>query len=249
MAQLNQERLNHEANGNFLEAASLKEKIERLGQDLERRRIQDINQKQQAEREKIEAAFKQEMANFENFWTKKINEYDASTKTMLDTTRERQREDLGKKEVQLKEQMPKIDRMTPEVLNVMYQIEKLAKDQRYHEAHNLKKKLERLQNDALQRNEGVADKRIRTLLENFIKTQETEFKNLQLKLESGREEMLKTREIDYRRIVSKYRVYRENLEDNQALTKQRLQKELKSFKPSSNFLSKSIQGPAGVEQQ
>lgn len=74
-----------------------------------------------------------------------------------------------------------------------------------------------------------------------MKNQETEFKTLQAKLESGREEIMKGREEDYKRILAKYRVLRENLEDTQAHERQKIQKDLKSFRPSSNFFTRSIQ--------
>lgn len=74
-----------------------------------------------------------------------------------------------------------------------------------------------------------------------MKTQEVDLKTLQNKLESGREEILKGREEDYKRILAKFRVLKENLEDSQALEKQRIQKKMKSFKPSSKFFSQSIQ--------
>lgn len=91
------------------------------------------------------------------------------------------------------------------------------------------------------KNEDNNNKRIKKLLENFIRLQETETKNLQARLEAGREEILRGRDEDYKRIMAKFRVIKENLEDSHNLEKQKVQKNLKSFRPSSNFFSKSVQ--------
>lgn len=95
--------------------------------------------------------------------------------------------------------------------------------------------------DSLRKNESNANKRAKLLLENFIKNQQNELKNLEGRLESGRDEIMKGREEDYKRILAKYRVLKENLEDSQSKEKTRIKKSLKSFRPSSNFFSRSIQ--------
>lgn len=104
----------------------------------------DLTVKHTQEKEKIEADYKEEMTKFENFWEEKIKGFQDQAQQMLEQARERQQEALGQEQTKLKENMPKLDRMPPEVLNVEFQINKLAKEQRYTEAHNLKKKLEKL---------------------------------------------------------------------------------------------------------
>ena len=92
----------------------------------------------------MEEEFKDEMSKFEQFWDEKINGFSDEAKKMMEDTKERQQESLGLEQQKLRENPPKLDRMTPEVLNLEFQINKLAKEQRYTEAHNLKKKLEKL---------------------------------------------------------------------------------------------------------
>ncbi len=86
---------------------------------------------------------------------------------------------------------------------------------------------------------------MKKLLENFVKNQDTEIKNLQAKLESGREEIIHSREEEYKRILAKFRVLKENLEDSQNKERMHIQKNLKSFRPSSNFFSRSMQEKTG----
>lgn len=126
------------------EAAQVKDNLEKLGQDFEKRKVIELNQKHESEKSQIEEKFKEEMMKFESFWEEKINDFSEQAKQMLEQAREKQQEELGKEQTKLTENMPKLDRMPPEVLNVEFQISKLAKEQRYTEAHNLKRKLEKL---------------------------------------------------------------------------------------------------------
>ena len=82
---------------------------------------------------------------------------------------------------------------------------------------------------------------MRNLVEHFISKQNNELNALRKKIDSGREELLKAREKDYQKLVAKYRVLRENLDDNQILEFQKIEKNLKLFKPSSNLFNRSYQ--------
>ena len=84
------------------------------------------------------------MAKFNEFWDGKISAFQEQEKQVIEGLNERHKEAQGKEQEKIKEGLPKTDRTTPEVLNVKFQIAKLAKDQRYNEAHNLKRKLEKL---------------------------------------------------------------------------------------------------------
>lgn len=132
----------------------MKERLEKLGQDFERRKLLDLQAKHIQEKEKIEADYKEEMTKFESFWEEKIKGFQDQAQQMLEQARERQQEALGAEQTKLKENTPKLDRYPPEVLNVEFQINKLAKEQRYTEAHNLKKKLEKLVGFADPENRG-----------------------------------------------------------------------------------------------
>jgi len=138
--------------------------------------------------------------------------------------------------------MPKVGKMSPEVLNLEYQIERLVKDQRYKEAHGLQKKCEDLKQKCMSKIDTATESRKQHKIEHFLQKQEYEMQALIYKIDTGREELIKAREKDYQKLVSKYRVLRENLDDTQILEFQKTEKTLKNFKPSSNLFNKSLQG-------
>ena len=82
---------------------------------------------------------------------------------------------------------------------------------------------------------------MKNLIDHKVIKQSNELSALRKKIDSGREDLLKAREKDYQKLVAKYRVLRENLDDSQILEFQKIEKNLKLFKPSSNLFNKSYQ--------
>ena len=138
--------------------------------------------------------------------------------------------------------MPKVGKMSPEVLNLEYQIDRLVKDQRYKEAHALQKKVEVLREKCSVKIDQQTSQRRNHKVDHFMQKQDYEMQALCKKIDTGREELVKAKEKDYQKLVSKYRVLRENLDDSQVLEYQKHLKTLKMFKPSSNLFNKSFQG-------
>merc|ERR1712166_144469 len=135
--------------------------------------------------------------------------------------------------------MPKVGKMSPEVLNLEYQIERLVKDQRYKEAHGLQKKCEDLKQKCMSKIDTATESRKQHKIEHFLQKQEYEMQALIYKIDTGREELIKAREKDYQKLVSKYRVLRENMDDTQIMQYHQSEKKMKSFNPSSNLKSKA----------
>merc|ERR1712150_259105 len=151
-------------------------------------------------------------------------------------------ENLELYQTKLEEQMPKVGKMSPEVLNLEYQIERLVKNQRYTEAHALQKKVEALRQKCSAKIDNQTFERRNHKIDHFLQKQDYEMQALCKKIDTGREELVKAKEKDYQKLVSKYRVLRENLDDSQILEYQKHLRTLKMFKPSSNLFNKSFQG-------
>lgn len=141
----------------------------------------------------------------------------------------------------LYERIPGNGKMSPEVLNLEFQIDCLVKEQRYKEADALERKLHKLRRFCQERNKESDKQRINHLLAQYANKQTNELNVLRKKIDSGREELLKAREKDYQKLVAKYKVLRENLDDSHILEYQKIERHLKLFKPSSNLFNKSYQ--------
>ena len=140
-AQLNQQRIELEQEGRFLEAASVKDRLTELGQDFERRKLMELRQKHHEEKDQLELDFQKELDSCNQFWNNKIDQYRAQSQQLEEQLIGKHSNLLVEYEEELKENMPTVGRLTPKILNLEFQINCLVKDQRYREADSLQKKL------------------------------------------------------------------------------------------------------------
>merc|ERR1712159_358646 len=131
IAALNKNRVECEQTGNFMEAARLKEKINKLGEDFYRRKMSESRQKHQGQKDLLEGEFQKELTQCEEFWNNKIETYNEQSTNLEEELREKHERQLGDFEVELDQKIQKVGKLSPEVLNLEYQIARLVKDQRY----------------------------------------------------------------------------------------------------------------------
>lgn len=242
ISELNNQRIGCEDNGDFMEASRIKEKIHRLGEEFYRRKLIELKNKHQNEKDQLENEFQRELNQCNDFWNNKIESYNEQSGSLEMELRQKHEQKLEGYQELLDEKVRQVGKPSPEVLNLEYQIKRLVKDQRYKEAHALQKKCEELKNKCMQKIESATNNRKQHKIEHFIQQQENEMQALCYKIDTGREELIKSREKDYQKLVAKYRVLRENLDDSQILEFQKTEKTLKNFKPSSNLFNKSFAG-------
>ena len=210
-----------------MEAARVKERLHNLGVEFEKQKLKELKNKHQSEKDQLENEFQKELNSCTDFWGDKIAQYNEQSQSLENELRAKHEEKLEAYQTKLDEEMPKVGKMSPEVLNLEYQIEKLVKDQRYKEAHSIQKKVDVLRAKCMNKIDGATLSRKNHKVELLLKKQEYEMQALCKKIDTGREELVKAKEKDYQKLVSKYRVLRENLDDSQILE---YQKNLKTLK-------------------
>jgi hypothetical protein len=141
---LNQQRVELENEGNYLEAAKVKDKLHKLGEEFERRKLIELRQKHHQEKDQLEMDFQKELDSCNQFWNNKIDQYKLQSQQLEEQLMGKHTDKLMAYEEALRQNMPKVGKMTPEVLNLEFQISCLVKEQRYREADTLQKKLFRL---------------------------------------------------------------------------------------------------------
>ena len=237
IVQLNRERLEFEREQKFFEAGRIKDQLKKLGSEYAKVSLYTLRERHRQEKEGLEAEYEKELDELSKTWEERLQKNEEEIRNFMEATQERQREELGRFEGDLKQNIPQQGRMSSEILNLEYQIEMLVKDQRYTEAGQLQKKLEGLRNNCMIKINTKTEEKVRNLLENMVKRQENEFIAIEKRLNSDREELLKMREKDFEKIHSKFRVFREKLENNHNAEFIREEKKMKGFNPSSNHLA------------
>jgi hypothetical protein len=234
--QLNHERVEQEKNHNFIEAARIKEQLDQLGMEYQEAYIFNLRQRQQSELEGLENQYESEMSELAELWDKRLEENEEEIRGTMMAVQEQQSEEVEKYREELSQNMPMNGKMSPSVLNLEFQIEKMVRKQRYHEAALLQKRLEKERGVCMEKIGKDTEEKMRNLLENFIKRHETELHAVEVRLNSERDELLTMREKDFENLNNKFKVYREKLESNHNTEINREEKNLRSFNPSSNFL-------------
>ena len=232
--QLNKERLECEKNYQFVDAGKIKEHLKKLGEEYVRVSLHMLREKQQSEKEGLENEYEKEMDNLNVKWESEMQKNEEETKKQYEEIQERQMVEMEELQENLKKNAPTQVKMSPEVLNMEYQISVLVKDQRYNEAAVVQKKLEKLREKCLQKGHGGLDESIRNKLEGANKRQETELVAIEKRINANREALFKAKDFEFEQLNSKFKVYREKLENNHVNEFIKEEKRLRAFNPCSN---------------
>lgn len=237
IVQLNRERVELERGGAFLDAGRLKAHLTALGEEYKGAVLQAVRERQRAERDGLDAQYEEELRELGGGWEARLEQSEEEIRGAMGGAQEKQNEEIAAYEARLKAEMPVAGRMPPEVLNLQYQIERLVRDQRYTEAAQLQRQLEKARREAELRIHGKTEDKIKLLLENLIRRHETELLAAEARLNAERDALLGAREKDFEALHTKFRVFREKLEKNHAAELIREERALRAFRASSNLLA------------
>lgn len=235
--QLNKERLECEKNYQFVEAGRIKDHLTKLGEEYVRVSLSMLREKQQGEKDGLESEFEKELDNLNAKWEEKLQRNEEETQKQYEEMKERQQAEMEALQEALQKSAPNQIKMTPEILNLEYQISVLVKDQRYNEAAVVQKKLEKLKQIAMQKGHGALDESFRNRLEAANKRQENESIAIEKRINSNREALFKEKDLEFEQLNSRFKVYREKLENNHVNEFIKEEKRLKSFNPYSKVFA------------
>ena len=122
----------------------IKEQIHSLGERFYKTKLMALKQNHQMQKDALENEFQKELNECNEFWEKKIENYNESSQVLQDELGQKHEEKLRQYEESLDDSMPQIPKFSPEVLNLNFQIAQLVRGQRYKEAHALQRKAEDL---------------------------------------------------------------------------------------------------------
>jgi len=237
IVQLNKDRLECEKNFQFVDAGRIKDHLKKLGEEYVRVSLHAIREKQQGEKDGLEAEYEKELDQLNAKWETELTQNEEQARVQFEEVQQRQQQEMGEFQERLKKEVPNQVKMSSEVLNLEYQVSALVKDQRYNEAAVVQKKLERLRDQVIVKANSGIDDSIRLKLEAASKKQENEIVAIEKRINSNRDLLLRAKNEEFERLNSKFRVYREKLENNHVNEFLKEEKRLKGFNPCSNSLA------------
>lgn len=237
IVQLNKERMECERNFQFVEAGRIKDNLKKLGEEYIRVNMVMMREKQRNEKESLEAEYEKDADASNAKWDAEIAKSEEDAENQYNEITQRQQQELSDVQEKLKKVEEREIKMSPEILNLQHQIMALVKDQRYNEAAVLQKKLEKLRDACVQKNQFTMDESIRNKLEAVHRKHENEIMAIEKRINANREALYKAKETEFEQLNSRFKVYREKLENNHANELIKEEKRMKSFNPCSNNLA------------
>ncbi|KAL4508358.1 hypothetical protein ABPG72_003662 [Tetrahymena utriculariae] len=228
--------------GKYIEAEMAQKKIKELKDKLEKKRKEELKQRHLNEKLGVEKAHLEEFNQFNEFWDKKMAEFNEEAKNIETELIQRQDDEYQRVSEELEKAVPFVPKDSSEVLNLMKMEEHLAKQNRYLEAHQIQQK--RIQ---LQKEEGNGWNqqrlaKIKNQLNQLRQRQNNELNALRQRIYSGQEEQRKNRSIELERLLQKYQNVKKELEDQQQKEFLAFQRSFTSKAPTSLTISRYQQG-------
>lgn len=212
----------------YLDADKAKKKIKQLTTALDARKKKDISVKHYVEKDKLDNEFSTELYQFNLHWDDKIQKYKEECTKLEELLLEKQKQDFENYELSLEQNISDKPKDSPKVQEFKHQVELLAANQDYQEAHNIQQKLIKLTNDEQGKYNFEREQKLKNLLDQFITRQRNEHNSLRKKIITGLEELEIKREKEYEMLGHKYNNLKRQVESSQIMETQLFEKSVKT---------------------
>ena len=198
------------AEGKYLEADEIKQKIEDMKKDSSYQKNDALYENQEKERQDLENDYESERRELEDKWDKKIQEFVESGKKMEEELVELHNKKMEEYVTTLTKNYPRI-KYSPEYLNGRVQENKLAKQERYKEAAARKKINDELQEQENEKYEYERSENINKNAESLGIKQEQDLNVLRARLARNYDLLVSHKEKDLDRLDNKYKNKKQEL--------------------------------------
>ena len=198
------------AEGKYLEADEIKQKIEEMKKDSSYQKNDALYESQEKERQDLENDYETERRELEEKWDKKIQEFVEQGKKMEEELVEAHNKKMEEYITTLTTNYPRI-KYSPEYLNGRVQENKLAKQERYQEAAARKKINDQLQEQENEKYEFERSENINKNAEALGIKQEQDLNVVRARLARNYDLLVSHKEKDLDRLDNKYKNKKQEL--------------------------------------
>ena len=230
---LEEHRRNCERQGKYVEAEIARSRLEELRNHEERRRRDALKARQHAERVGVEEAHELEFQEVNALWDRKMEEYRANARALMEQLREKQMGQLADVRQQFEEQVVK-PKFSRELLNLRRIEQSLARAKEYAEAHKVKQKADQMESFEMEKMQGQQISRLEARELKLKQKFDVERSALQKRIQSGTDLQKKQREQDIKRLLLRFKNLKNDLIAQQNMEKSRLEKALAASRARAN---------------
>merc|ERR1719171_3382046 len=243
---LEKHRLECEKQGKYEEAELAKTRLTQLRQHEENRRREELRSQQLAERLGVEEAHMKELQEFNEIWDRKVAEFEAHAANLQSTLAARHKQECDANSQKIRrETEPRTPRWSRDLLNLRQIQETLAKQKKYAEAGKTKVHADQLEAKEHAMWKAKREARMAALEEQFLHKQQLEMGGLLKRIQSGREEQKQARKGELERLLQRYHNVKTQLESQQKIIQQRVDKYPMAPAPGSMSISRPTSGVGG----
>eukprot|EP00929_Paragymnodinium_shiwhaense_P101942 TRINITY_DN6513_c0_g1_i1.p1 TRINITY_DN6513_c0_g1~~TRINITY_DN6513_c0_g1_i1.p1 ORF type:complete len:271 (+),score=79.00 TRINITY_DN6513_c0_g1_i1:145-957(+) len=222
---LEKHRVDCEREGKYEEAELARTRLQQLREHEENRRREELRSQQLAERLGVEEAHMKELQEFNEIWDRKVAEFEAHAANLQNTLAARHKAEYqAYLEKIRRETEPRTPRWSKDLLNLRKIQETLAKMKKYAEAGKTKLQADRIEEKEHAMWKAKREQKIASLEEQFLHKQQLEMGGLLKRIQSGREEQKQARKSELERLLQRYHNVKTQLESQQKIIQQRVEK-------------------------
>jgi len=210
--------------GRYHEAALANARLKQLREQEDKRRREELQQEQLAERLGIEEAHMAELREFNALWDAKMKEFEAHAESLAGMLGERHEQELGAHMSKMKEELMARPQWSRDLLNMRKVEKNLARLKKYDEAADQKDHADVIENDELKSWEDKRGARLKMAEKKFVEKQQMEMKGLLKRVAAGREEQRLARKQELERLLQRYHNVKLQVESQQKVARQRHEK-------------------------
>ena len=241
-------RLGAHREGRFLDADAAKKKIKELNDALDKRRKKDMNMKHNIEKGRLDNEFSIELDQFNTHWDEKIKKYKEECTKLEELLLEKQKSDFENYEMNLEENIALKPKDSAKLLEAKNQINMLAKNQEYQDAHNLQLKMLKLEHEEENKYRIERETKIRNHLDQLATRQKNEHNSLRKKIITGLEELEIKREKEYEMLLHKYNNLKKTVENQQSMETQMYEKSVRTANKLNRSTLNNFNKGSGVKK-
>ena len=222
---LDHHRKECEREGKYIEADIASKRLAELKKHEQKKRLEELRERQIAQRLGVEEAHMLELQQFNSTWDRKMSEYEERANELLEAMRHRHMLDLKETRQRVLDHAAMYKpKFSKELLELRRMEKSVARLGQYAEAHQVKVRADALENSEIQRLDAEMRQSASNAEFNMLQKQECELAALRQRIQNGAEEQRKARQTDLERLLQRYQNVKTELDAQQNTEWQRERK-------------------------
>mmetsp|Transcript_11981 Transcript_11981/g.12063 ORF Transcript_11981/g.12063 Transcript_11981/m.12063 type:complete len:287 (+) Transcript_11981:12-872(+) len=219
---LEQQRVEQEENGDYLEADISYHRILQLRKTVAEKQRSALKSRQSTEMIEVETNHSKEYSDLVQAWQNAFSDYKQSCKETEALLIAKQQTEFEEEKKRLENTVPMIPKHSPEYLNLSKILQTLVRNKNYQEAHRIRNQLNNLDCGKSDEWQEERTRKIELKLDCIRRRHEKELENAKQKVRLGFEELKKKQAAEFAELAKRYQNLKKSLTNQQKLQANKL---------------------------